>query len=49
MSEKLIREILEGIESKDCVILLITQLINNTPNNQELGEKLRRCFNINDE
>lgn len=44
MSEKLITEVLSGIESKDGVILLITQMINEDPNDQKLGEKIRKHF-----
>lgn len=42
MSEQLISEVLNGIESKEGVIILITQMIKDTPNDQELGEVIRK-------
>lgn len=44
MSEKLITEVLNVVESKEGVLNLITQVIDDTPNDQELGEKLRKHF-----
>lgn len=44
MSEELITEVLNGIESKEGVILLITQMINSEGNDQILGEEIRKNF-----
>lgn len=44
MSEELILEVLDGIESKEGVMLLITQMINESPNDSDLGKNIRKHF-----
>ena len=39
-----IEKIMEGIETKEGLILIIQQMISDTPNDKELGEKLRKNF-----
>ena len=39
-----VEKILEGIETKEGLILLISQVIKDTPNDQDLGKKLRSNF-----
>ncbi len=44
MSKELITEVLEGLESKEGVMLLITQMIKDETNDQELGKSIRKNF-----
>ncbi len=39
-----IETVIQGIESKEGLMLLISQMINSIPNDQDLGEALRKNF-----
>lgn len=39
-----VEKIMEGIETKEGLILLISQMIKDTPNDQDLGQKMRENF-----
>ncbi len=39
-----LEQVLSGIETKEGLMLIIQEMINTTPNDQELGEMIRKNF-----
>lgn len=39
-----VKKVLEGIDTKEGLMLLISQVIKDTPNDQDLGKKIRSNF-----